>query len=35
MNLLYLIQLRIEMDQRYSTKPKNSSPLQVRAIPKG
>jgi hypothetical protein len=35
MNLLYLIQLRIEMDQRYSTKQKNSSPLQVRAIPKG
>jgi hypothetical protein len=35
MNLLYLIQLRIEMDQRYSIKPKNSSPLQVRAFPKG
>ena len=35
MNLLYMIQLRIEMDQRYSTKPKNSRPLQVRAILKG
>lgn len=36
-NLLFMIRLRIEMDQRYSsTKPKNSSPsLQVRAFPKG
>lgn len=35
MNLLFMIQLLIEMDQRYSTKQKNNRPLQVRAIPKG